>query len=353
LNKTEAHHPLARACLKKLTPPDFLNQREKRNLRAIDFASTTGGRGAIGKYPPDVLSDLAKKYLRVMKAPVSLLSSQILFTRGASEGIDLVLRTFCEPGVDKVVTTAPSFPMVAHWAQALGARISFCPLGGENFNVINEKAIAREAAKVVFFINPNNPVGSLLDSRMLTRVAARNRELVVIDEAYIDFCSEASSVSLLRFPNVLILRSFSKAWGLAGARLGVILGHPRAIFSLRTLQGPYAVPLPVQKIFGQKLKRPGDVSAYADRVKNERRRMYKFLASLSFVEHVYPSQSGFVCFRCRPATFTKVKLALAKSGAIIHDASAQVKFALRVSICSRPRNQWLMNRLKKIEEKLC
>nr|WP_086940236.1 histidinol-phosphate transaminase [Thaumasiovibrio occultus] len=187
-------------------------------------------------------------------------SQYVLTSRGADEGIELLIRAFCEPNKDKILYCPPTYGMYAISAQTFDVEAKQVPLTAEWQLDLDAIGQSLDAVKLVFVCSPNNPTGNLLnraDIEALLDMTA-NRALVVVDEAYIDFCMDASVVDLLdKYPNLVILRTLSKAFALAGLRCGFTLANPVVIELLLKVIAPYPVPVPVADIAVEALSEIG------------------------------------------------------------------------------------------------
>lgn len=185
---------------------------------------------------------------------------QILVSRGGDEGIELLIRTFCEPGQDNIVICSPTYGMYAISAETNGVGIMDVPLDSQRQPDFDGIIAKLDSAKMVFLCSPNNPTGDLVDSQGLCRLldAAEGRALVVVDEAYIEFCPEFSQAALLAdYPQLVLIRTLSKAFGLAGLRCGFTLANPEVIGLLLKVIAPYPIPEPVAQIAAQALSENG------------------------------------------------------------------------------------------------
>jgi histidinol-phosphate aminotransferase len=185
---------------------------------------------------------------------------QVLTTRGADEGIELLIRAFCEPGDDAILFCPPTYGMYAISAETIGVERKVVPLTRDwqlDLTAIEQNL---DEVKVVFVCSPNNPTGNLVRKEDIIALLelTRDQAIVVIDEAYIDFCPEASVVDLLaEFEHLAILRTLSKAFALAGLRCGFTLANKTLIEVLQKVIAPYPVPLPVEEIARQALSESG------------------------------------------------------------------------------------------------
>ncbi len=187
-------------------------------------------------------------------------TEQVLTSRGADEGIDLLIRAYCEPGEDKILYCPPTYGMYSVSAESMGIDTALVPLTQEWQLDLDSIQANLQAVKLVFVCSPNNPTGNLLQRSDIISLLdmTQDRALVVVDEAYIDFCPEASTVDLLdTYPNLVILRTLSKAFALAGLRCGFTLANKDTINTLQKVIAPYPVPVPVADIAIQALSEAG------------------------------------------------------------------------------------------------
>ena len=227
---------------------------------------------------------------------------QLLVARGADEAIDLLIRTFCRAEHDAVLICPPTFGMYAVAAGIQGAHLVSVPLAAAEGFALDEPALLRRCApdvKLVFLCSPNNPTGNLLAKEAILRIAAalEGRSLVIVDEAYIEFAAaESLSRYLPQLPNLAILRTLSKAHGLAGARCGTLIAHRDVVALLRKVIPPYAITqLTLEAVL--KLLEPPQLEACALRIATlcaERQRMSQALSALPGVLRVWPSAANFL-----------------------------------------------------------
>jgi histidinol-phosphate aminotransferase len=230
---------------------------------------------------------------------------EILVTRGSSEAIDLIVRSFCRAGLDQIVTPTPAFSMYRHYAAIQGAGVVEVPGRAENDFAIDVNALLSKCtatAKVIFVCSPNNPTGSPLPRPDLLRLleARKDASAVVVDEAYIEFSQERSAIELLgAYPNLLVLRTLSKAFGFAGARCGAVIGVAEIIAMLSAVQAPYALSTPVVECVEDALdeNRLALAEDTVNGVIAERARLITEIARLSFVSKIWPSSANFFLIR--------------------------------------------------------
>ncbi|ENM3873511.1 histidinol-phosphate transaminase [Vibrio cholerae] len=185
---------------------------------------------------------------------------QVLTSRGADEGIELLIRAFCEPNQDAILFCPPTYGMYAISAETFGVERKKVPLTADWQLDLPSIEANLDRVKLVFVCSPNNPTGNLVKRADIIKLLemTQDRAIVVMDEAYIDFCPEASTVDLLaQYPNVAILRTLSKAFALAGLRCGFTLANAELINVLLKVIAPYPVPVPVAEIAVQALSEAG------------------------------------------------------------------------------------------------
>jgi len=298
----------------------------------------------LNRYPEPQPRTLVERMSQLYGAP----AAQVLVGRGSDEAIDLLVRAFCRAGQDNVVITPPTFGFYKVAAKIQGAGVLEVPLLRTGFSLDTEQVIAAgREAKIVFLCSPNNPTGNLLDESAMLRVCGElaGKALVVVDEAYVEFCGRHSLVSQLReFPNLVVLRTLSKAYALAGARLGTVIASEDIIGLLRRIIPPYAIPASTVEEVLMLTEAPQRATAAA-RIRtllDERARMVERLERCANVARVYPSDANFLLLECRDSRrfFEAGKAA----GLIVRDFSSYPGLAqcLRVSIGTPAQNERLL-----------
>jgi histidinol-phosphate aminotransferase len=269
---------------------------------------------------------------------------QVLIGRGSDEAIDLLVRAFCRNGNDAIAICPPTFGMYAVCAAVQGATLIKVPLR-DDFTVDVAALVERlpAAVKLVFLCSPNNPTGgcSALADMERIAVALRDRALLVIDEAYIEFADCPSATTLLaRHDNVGVLRTLSKAWALAGVRVGCLIAHAGVVALLRRIMSPYPLPSPCAVAALTALSDDG-VALTRERIAmvlTERARMARALARLPGVVAILPSRANFLCVRFTDAP--RAHRGLLDNGVVVRDVSRHVALrgCLRISIGTPEEN---------------
>ncbi len=284
-------------------------------------------------------------------AYAGLTPEQVLVSRGADEGIELVMRAFCEPGKDAILFCPPTYGMYSVSAETIGIAYRTVP-ALENWQ-LNLPAIAEQldGVKVVYMCSPNNPTGNLInpdDIRALLEMTA-GKALVVADEAYIEFCPQATLSGWLKdYPHLVILRTLSKAFALAGLRCGFTLANPPVIDLLMKVIAPYPLATPVADVAGQALSDQGIalMRQHVAELNASRAWLLEQLSRLSIVQQVFPSETNYILARFdnSPAVFKS----LWNQGIILRDQNKNPGLAgcLRISIGTRKECERLIAALQ-------
>lgn len=286
--------------------------------------------------PPDLVAKLAALY--------GVTSAQCLVTRGSDEGIDLLLRTFCRAGQDAILITPPTYGMYVVAAGIQGAKVVTVPLvRTRNFALDADALLAAvtPAVKLVFLCSPNNPTGGLLERGAVLKVvrALAGRAVVVIDEAYVDFADQPSlAEEIPANPNLVILRTLSKAFGLAGARVGTTIADPAVIAVLQKVIAPYPVPVPVLLAALGALSDEGLTAAQESvaTLLAERARLAAALAKLPAVKTVWPSDTNYLLVEV--ADSAKAMAVARGTGVIWRDRSKDVPNSIRITVGTAAEN---------------
>ncbi|AIN47322.1 histidinol-phosphate transaminase [Candidatus Palibaumannia cicadellinicola] len=277
--------------------------------------------------------------------------NQVLACRGADEGIELMIRAFCEPGQDAILFCPPTYGMYSVSAETFGVECRTVP-ALDNWQLDLPEIYTRlDGVKVVYICSPNNPTGNIInisDIRKLLEMTD-GRTLLVADEAYIDFCPAASLASwLMDYPHLVILRTLSKAFALAGLRCGFTLANADVIQLLLKVIAPYPLSLPVVDIAEQALSIEGirQTSQRITEINSNRDLLVEELAQCPCVRVVFPSVSNYLLVRFDPAYH--VFQTLWDQGMILRDQSKQIGLSdcLRITIGTRLECQSLVAALK-------
>jgi histidinol-phosphate aminotransferase len=336
--------------LKQYHPP--LGERE--GLR-LDFNENTVGCS------PRVLErlrrltgeDLARYPVRDAVEPLvaehlSVSPEQLLLTNGTDEAIHLVCETYLEPG-DEALIVVPTFAMFEIYASATGARVISIP-AADDFAFPMEAVLSSTTEKTRFiaWANPNNPTGAFVPICDLLRIAqAAPNAAVLIDEAYFDFCGETAVSSWREVPNLFVSRTFSKAYGMAGLRIGVLMGDHQQMKMLRRASSPYNLNSVALACLPEAVADREFVQAYVADVKASRRELESELAAWGI--RYWPSRANFVLFNlgenCKP--FIREMRHL---GILVRDRSSDhgCKDCVRITLGSREHNAQMLTSLRQV-----
>ena len=233
--------------------------------------------------------------------------SSLLITRGSDEGIDLLTRVFCRPGVDAIVECSPCFGMYRIAATIQGARVIDVPRRADqgfqiDFAELQRVIDEQDAVRLVFLTSPNNPTGDLITHDQLKAVleACQDNALVVLDEAYIEFSTARSATELMeQWPHLVVLRTLSKAWAAAGLRCGVVIANPAVIGLLRRVIAPYplaatSIDAALQAISDGAIDRQ---RKFIETIKRDKADLLSFLSGCAWVEEVMEGEANFILLR--------------------------------------------------------
>ncbi|WP_429946058.1 histidinol-phosphate transaminase [Bibersteinia trehalosi] len=273
----------------------------------------------------------------------------VLVSRGGDESIELIIRAFCEAN-DSILYSLPTYGMYAVSADTCGIATKTVPLTADFQLDLAQIKANLEGVKVVFVCSPNNPTGNLIkrsDLFELLQITA-GKAIVVVDEAYIEFCPEASLVSeLANFPHLAIIRTLSKAFALAGLRCGFTLANAELIGVLQKVIAPYPLPVPVSDIAAQALSPQGieQMKTRVAEVITLRAELQKNLENLPLVEQVFDSEANYLLFKCQDGQ--KVFKALWEQGIILRDQhkALGLQNCIRITVGTREENQRVIDYL--------
>jgi histidinol-phosphate aminotransferase len=310
--------------------------------RAHGDSSVAGLNRYPEPHPLELTAALARFY--------GVAAPMVLASRGSDEAIDLLIRSYCRAGADAVIVCPPTFGMYAVAARVQGAAVIEVPLQREagyrcDFAMVREQCM--QGVKLVFLCSPNNPTGNRFDADAIVGLARslQGRALVVVDEAYVEFADGASLIGQMAAqPGLVVLRTLSKAYALAGARCGALIGHPDVVALLRKVIQPYAVTqLTIEAVF-RMLEPAALAHARANRVTitAERTRLAAALAALGGVRRVWPSEANFLLVEFDDAA--RALQRAHRAGVLVRDlrAAPGLEHALRISVGSPEHNDRLL-----------
>lgn len=296
---------------------------------------------------PDPLQRALKEKIAILK---TIDSANIFLGNGSDEPIDLLIRAFCEPGKDNVVTINPTYGMYQVAADISAVELRKVSLT-EEYEIDTETLLAAcdENTKLIFLCSPNNPTGNSLSKDAMLSVAKKFKGLLVVDEAYIDFAPGKTLLNeLSEIPNLVILQTFSKAWGMAGIRMGMAFASTEIIQVLNKIKYPYNLNILSQQKALELLEQNEQVEDWVKLLISERERIAKDLENLPFVVKVYPSDANFLLVKMHDAR--GIYEYLVEEGIIVRDRSKVhlCDDSLRITIGAENENNILIETLNNL-----
>ena len=297
--------------------------------------------GKFNRYP-DPQQRALKQRLSQLKG---ISTEQIFIGNGSDEIIDLVFRIFCEPRKDKALIFTPTYSMYAIYAAINDVRVVKTPLTSDfqiDFDALHDSLI-HDKAKLLFICSPNNPTGNNIEH--IDRVLNAFQGIVVVDEAYIDFSSTDSMVGKVKdYANLVVVQTFSKAWGLAGVRVGVAYASTEIISLLSKVKPPYNISVLNQQVVLNTLNNTTIFERQKSRIVKQRHWLERQLRTFASVKKIYPSEANFLLIEVEDASRIYQELVVQK--VITRNRSSMVKNCLRITIGSEKENKVLIKSLK-------
>jgi histidinol-phosphate aminotransferase len=342
-------HNLIRENIKALKPYSSARDEYKDATSAemifLD-ANENPFENGVNRYP-DPQQNNVKAMLSEIKG---IGKEKILLGNGSDEVLDLIFRAFCEPNHDNIISLPPTYGMYAVLANinAIENRTvlltnEFQPKVAQILNAVDQNS------KILFLCSPNNPSGNSFTEEIVEELLVKFNGLVVIDEAYIDFSEQPSWLEKLNtFPNLIITQTLSKAYGLAGIRLGVCYGSEAIIKTLNSIKPPYNVNELTQQKAIDRLSKIGEVQKEVSEIIHQRGSVLKALKELSYIKKIYPTECNFVLVKVDDAT--KRYDQLVSEGIVVRNRTTQAlcENCLRFTIGTALENKKLISVLNKL-----
>lgn len=296
------------------------------------------------RYPDPLQRNLKQKIAELKGVD----PSQIFLGNGSDEAIDLLIRAFCEPGHDSIMITEPTYGMYSVCAEINAVNVQQALLTPDFDLDLDAFPNTFDATtKIIFLCSPNNPTGNLLSHDKIVEVLKRFYGIVVVDEAYIDFAKGKSFIKdLKKYPNLVVLQTFSKAWGLAGLRLGMCYASEEIIAILNKIKYPYNINIRTQELVLEALENKYKKDIWVEEILDQRSKLAKALKGLSIVEKVFPSDANFLLVRVKDAHSTYEHLV--NKRIIVRDRSKVMLCynCLRITVGAPEENEKLIETLK-------
>ncbi len=296
------------------------------------------------RYPDPLQKELKQKIAELVK----IKPEQIFLGNGSDEPIDLIIKAFCEPGKDNIVSIDPTYGMYQVAADINNIPVKKVSLTSEfDLDSLQLLQAVNENTKLIFLCSPNNPTANCLSRHEMKNVIQNFSGIVVLDEAYIDFAPGKSLVpEIEEFPNLVILQTFSKAWGMAGIRLGAAFSSAEIINVLNKIKYPYNLNILTQKKALELLDNHEVVEKWIKILMAERKKMTELLKQFPFIIKIYPSDANFLLVKMHDAR--GIYDYLVERGIIVRDRSKihLCDDSLRITIGTFEENEALLNALK-------
>lgn len=301
--------------------------------------------GIYNRYP-DPYQPALKEKLAQLK---SISPEQIFIGNGSDEAIDLAFRIFCEPGKDKALTFTPTYGMYEVSANINNVELIKLPLNKEfqiDRNTLHPY-FSDKILKLIFICSPNNPTGNLLHVDDIEFILKNFSGIVIIDEAYIDFCEQPSFIGKIKeYPNLIVIQTLSKAWGLAGIRLGIGYMNEEILSYFNRVKAPYNISTVNQHTALEILSKESEFNQNVNDILSEKDQLIQNLSGLKIIRKIYPSDANFLLVEVENPDELYEKLIQRKI--IIRNRNSVIKNCVRISVGTPEENQELLNALKQI-----
>lgn len=297
------------------------------------------------RYPDPLQLELKDKLSKIKGLPIQ----NIFLGNGSDEAIDLLFRAFCEPGKDNIIICPPTYGMYEVSANINDVAIKKVPLTAETFQLDTANIVKAidDRTKLIFICCPNNPTGNGVKWNDIKTIIENFNGIVVMDEAYINFAKYRSLIpELLNYPNLVILQTLSKAWGLAGLRIGMAFASEPIIDLFNKIKPPYNINSVSQQLALDALDNIGKVNEWIKETVNERDHLMNELSKLSYIKKVYPSDANFFLIKVEePLTVYNY---LIKRRIIVRDRSKVelCEGCLRITVGTADENKLVLTALK-------
>jgi histidinol-phosphate aminotransferase len=339
--------------LNKIVRPNILNlepyssaRDEYKGSKGIFLDANENPYGEENRYP-DPFQLVLKQKIAELKG---IDARKIFIGNGSDEIIDLAFRIFCNPGKDKALTFSPTYGMYDVSAGINDVELIKAPLD-KLFQIDIEKTLPflnDENLKLIFICSPNNPTGNTINEESIKKITTGFNGIVIIDEAYIDFSKNPSWLnSIDKYPNLVVLQTFSKAWGLANSRVGMAFMSELLLNLFKKVTPPYNISGANQTRVIKALSNSILFESNLFNIKCEKIKLDSDLNSLEIIEKVYPSDANFLLVKVKNAD--QLYALLVKAGLIIRNRNKLVKNCVRITVGNRYENQQLVKALKSIK----
>ena len=343
MKKIQDIKQLIRPNIRLLTPYSTARDEYEGALGIYLDANENPYENGYNRYPDPHQKEFKKRISEIKNVPIET----VFIGNGSDEAIDLVYRIFCEPNVDNVVSIAPTYGMYKVAAAINNVEFREVLLN-KDFSLDENTLFAAmdKCTKLLWICSPNNPSGNTFPHEQLTRIIEQFSGIVVLDEAYIDFASESGFLpELEKYPNLIVLQTLSKAYGMAGLRLGLAFAAPYIINVFSQVKYPYNINAVAQKLAIEQLEKP--IDRQITELITEREHLIEKLGNITIIREIFPSDANFVLVRVDEPQ--KIYQALINMGIIVRDRSRMPRCegCLRITIGTPKENERLLQGMVK------
>ena len=331
---------LVRPNILKMKPYSSARSEFKGTAQVFLDANENPYDNGLNRYP-DPLAMAVKEELCKIKG---VKPENIFLGNGSDEVIDVLIRIFCEPRVDNIVTLPPTYGMYEVSADTSDVAVLKINLDAD-FQLETDKILrgVTERSKILFICSPNNPTGNSLESEGILNLLEHFKGIVVIDEAYIDFSKEPSFIEQLgKFPNLVVMQTFSKAWGLAAIRCGMAFASCEIIDLMNKVKPPYNINQLTQQTALKALQKRAKKEKAVKEILSERKKLVERLRQFTFVQHIYPTDANFVLVKVRQPN--EMYRWLSTNGVVVRNRTNVVlcEGCLRITVGTPAENERLL-----------
>ena len=338
---------LVRENIKNLTP--YTSAREisaGKGYVLMDANENPFGK-SLNRYPDPMQKKLKERIAKM----ADVKPGQLFLGNGSDEIIDLAMRLFCQPGKDNIVTIDPTYGMYEVAADINGTELRKVSLDS-NFDISTGAMLSEtdRNTKLMILCSPNNPTGNLLDKNKIRELLNSFSGIVLLDEAYIEFSEDEGFLKEMdQYPNLVILQTLSKAWGLAGVRLGKAFASEEIISLLNTVKFPYNVSRINQVVAQKALNRKRKTNKKIQQITREREKLKTYLHTFSFIERIFPSDANFLLMRV--SNSQDLINYMRQSRILLRDRSGLngCQNCVRLTIGTPKQNRLLIKKMKEFE----
>lgn len=335
---------LVRENIKNLTPYSCARD-EFKGSSGIFLDANENPYGSLNRYPDPHQRELKKAVSEYKGIP----EENIFLGNGSDEIIDLCFRVFCRPGTDKALIFTPTYGMYEVSASVNDVEVISLPLN-PSFRIDMKKAssiLSDRNLKLIFICSPNNPTGNSMDYADVENIVSDSRSIVVIDEAYIDFSDKPSFLKLVgKYPNVIVMQTFSKAFGLASVRVGMAFAGKEIVHYFNKIKPPYNISSINQNTALHKIYLTDEKEKELFKIKKEKERLAARLLKLELTEMIYPSDANFLLVKVKDANH--IYRELVRMNIIVRNRNHVIPNCIRITIGKASENNKLIKALKTI-----